>query len=1144
MDGCNMRRKSLGNSVPVAINRYINSAYDNVLLVAENIEHVKKVADNIEYLTHYLGAYESAPSTRPDGSPLETGDFYYNDKSIFYYEASDDTWTEVDPDVLIAASEAAVLAAQVAEDAKVIAVDAADKAASFVSGTDIGDYEDDPTFNNITDYVVVNRGTPNIALFKVEENVTLPYTVDSVANPHPTDDDNLRAYTSTSTLYTYEETTYLTDGQVIVDATSELKNFVVYLWDAASGEREKLDVLYDYVTNDSNQIQLLDTYPLGSKVTIVFEDIGQSSDTYLKKIEAEQEYGDHTKQANRDTANSHPASAISTTEGDSVQGVLDSHGIKSVDKGDYAPDIELTTKYDYVKYNGKSYFATNPPYTTTATTPDNDTGNLFVGGYVHQAQAEVIATEIAQSTTLEHNLDTTSHPSLITEINTARTEDVAASRIPNNSLTSSKLSVANDGDKIKLNNLSQEVHDALSGDAPVSPTIPDNSITTQKYAPDSVDFDAIDKDLENATKYVTTGCNAVRFGTVTFRSVAGSEDVVVKWTGNSPRVYIYSRFETRFSIDIPDGTEYTLTESDYLYVDTDTETVGVAWIGDNVPSNRVVLALNLNGRIVSGELVEYANTDRQKTVWYRGTVNAEWNGNFTDVTLNFSAHNGFNKLYWVETGRETYNSVDLPDAVTIPDNTAWLYSVSDGFILHTFTGNNTSIMSSSDVIVLAVCVNGVIMGGELLPHINKGVLFGTNEAYQGETVPKGTIAPTVSVSWIRYGGFTVSSDSGVATVQFDPSCSIYYHITGLTGKYRRYQADGQTVNLTHNEMWVIDENQNAYIYNIVSDSNLPSNHCVMFICIDGNIVGGDLYGRDTRTEDDEAKHTVKYLRDAVRSLIDFPTAPNGMTIVNDELWYFGASSDESELLNGQVKRYDAETLTLISTHTHNFGHVNSVSYCAETDTMVFGNGSGDYGLMGKVWVLQNVSTWQSDTDYDKASIGIVIDLTTLGDFKTNVVWGATNNGQHNEIFILSRDLGKVQRAYLGKGSNDFSVLSGGYGTLIAGASVDEFNGTLLILDTYYNDIYTDVIQGAHYSDDGLIVATGHNNFHIWQCDFIEDSTALRLTEYRYRFVGADGTNADFGFHEGLSWKDGTYYTGIVGGSGASATNGLYKFKLQ
>lgn len=55
-----------------------------------------------------------------------------------------------------------------------------------------------------------------------------------------------------------------------------------------------------------------------------------------------------------------------------------------LNKGAYASGITLESKFEYITYNGEAYFATTPPYTTTATTPDAD-GNLFIGGYISQA---------------------------------------------------------------------------------------------------------------------------------------------------------------------------------------------------------------------------------------------------------------------------------------------------------------------------------------------------------------------------------------------------------------------------------------------------------------------------------------------------------------------------------------------------------------------------------------------------------------------------------------------------------------------------------------------------------------------------------------------------------------------------------------
>ena len=56
-------------------------------------------------------------------------------------------------------------------------------------------------------------------------------------------------------------------------------------------------------------------------------------------------------------------------------------------KGPYATGITLEDKFQYITYNGESYFAANPPYTTTATTPDAD-GNLFVGNYATESSVD------------------------------------------------------------------------------------------------------------------------------------------------------------------------------------------------------------------------------------------------------------------------------------------------------------------------------------------------------------------------------------------------------------------------------------------------------------------------------------------------------------------------------------------------------------------------------------------------------------------------------------------------------------------------------------------------------------------------------------------------------------------------------------
>lgn len=66
--------------------------------------------------------------------------------------------------------------------------------------------------------------------------------------------------------------------------------------------------------------------------------------------------------------------------------------------GKYQAGILISDNLEYVVYDGKSYFATTPPYTTTATTPDNDT-NMFAGNYstedvVINLQKEVLSGKV------------------------------------------------------------------------------------------------------------------------------------------------------------------------------------------------------------------------------------------------------------------------------------------------------------------------------------------------------------------------------------------------------------------------------------------------------------------------------------------------------------------------------------------------------------------------------------------------------------------------------------------------------------------------------------------------------------------------------------------------------------------------------
>ncbi|AUR84053.1 hypothetical protein NVP1047O_39 [Vibrio phage 1.047.O._10N.286.55.F2] len=96
-----------------------------------------------------------------------------------------------------------------------------------------------------------------------------------------------------------------------------------------------------------------------------------------------------------------------------------------LNKGSYVAGITLESKFEYINYNGESYFATNPPYTTTATTPDAD-GNLYAGGYT---TIEAVANKIGNPNLLSNSNFLTPSPDAITHPNATPESYVAGTQI-------------------------------------------------------------------------------------------------------------------------------------------------------------------------------------------------------------------------------------------------------------------------------------------------------------------------------------------------------------------------------------------------------------------------------------------------------------------------------------------------------------------------------------------------------------------------------------------------------------------------------------------------------------------------------------------------------------------------------------------
>lgn len=115
-----------------AVGKYVNTAYDNMVIISKNIDALLEISENLVYLTTYLGSYESDPTERPNGSPLQDGDYYFNTLSnaLVYYDLTEDVWFTVDPQEVLNARDEAQAAQAAAEAAEAGALVSAGNAAT------------------------------------------------------------------------------------------------------------------------------------------------------------------------------------------------------------------------------------------------------------------------------------------------------------------------------------------------------------------------------------------------------------------------------------------------------------------------------------------------------------------------------------------------------------------------------------------------------------------------------------------------------------------------------------------------------------------------------------------------------------------------------------------------------------------------------------------------------------------------------------------------------------------------------------------------------------------------------------------------------------------------------------------------------
>lgn len=185
-------------------------------------------------------------------------------------------------------------------------------------------------------------------------------------------------------------------------------------------------------------------------------------------------------------------------------------------------------------------------------------------------------------------------------------------------------------------------------------------------------------------------------------------------------------------------------------------------------------------------------------------------------------------------------------------------------------------------------------------------------------------------------------------------------------------------------------------------------------------------------------------------------------------WTFNVGADDNLTDAAWYRRvFNPDTLEFANNSTagrHSLGHVNSCSYNSSKDAFICGNGSGDYTLAGKLYLIENAFSKTNFLIED----ALVIDFADYGK-KPNAIWGDENNGAYNVIFVITNDGYDIYRVMLGEDSNDL-----GTGTL---QKTTGFNGTYKILNHWeygtLKEDYDNVVQGAFYYDNRVFWGFGH-----------------------------------------------------------------------
>ena len=484
----------------------------------------------------------------------------------------------------------------------------------------------------------------------------------------------------------------------------------------------------------------------------------------------------------------------------------------------------------------------------------------------------------------------------------------------------------------------------------------------------------------------------------------------------------------------------------------------------------------------------------------------------------------FDHMITIGGGAEPEISVDKSQniKITMPKNPLTMFDglgsnvavspVTYNGFTYTLTHGNVLVwnLQKNTIGVQAISDNrdklNVILADNIYGQINNGFF----SQFYDRKIARNDVGYQINIGGNDHPSFVNNSDNSLDVIM--PKSSLFYfNHFGKQIKISDSKYYGKTINLPTNSvlLWNFDTNE---IVAQPQEAERPVNSIILANNIYKHVTSGyfEQYFREQFGQE---------YADSYHAYAEQNIAYNDqdITVVGDELWIgMQSTPDHDAAHTGQIIRLN-RNLKQVGRYVHNLGHLNTMDYCANNDTLLIGNSSDEASAVPEIILIPNVSKLKVNPDWPlidyNSSAVIKIQFPDISPMGVGAVFGETPD----VAYLLiggAPGMNSVVKIELGMGTSDLS--SAGYGTFIK--DTDGYNGTAQYVRRYYGRTM-EVNQGATFYNGKIYGAFSRSKPHFAKITLHEP----QLTNHDGFYSIEDWTIADYGTEpNGMAIYDGLY----------------------